>query len=237
MTTSDAPTVDTCPNCGAPLKLDNAGDCVWCHAHVHVTATPVLSADRMDAATAARVLFGNVLDDEPDDIELLQPVSNLLIFLSTTGQEEAVQDFLSHWEHKDAVGPLLEATRAAGARVTVSAKASRGFDEFADHSSLYTAGEWWMISLACDLLALVAGVPGVDPMQALDSKHQAQEIRDSYRGKIAGATPPEGEASSPLLAMRGAVPGDAAAPGDPPAGGDAGEPGGRHHLFRRHRDR
>ena len=24
----------TCPNCGAPLELDQGGNCRWCHAHL-----------------------------------------------------------------------------------------------------------------------------------------------------------------------------------------------------------
>ena len=243
MTNADGPVVDSCPNCGAPLKLDTAGDCVWCHAHVRVTASPVAPSTPMDAERAMRVLFGNPLEGEPGDIELLQPACNLLVFLSTTGQDAAVQDFLSHWEHKDAVGPLLHAVRAAGTRVTLVAKAAPGFDEFTDHSALYTPDEWWTIALAADLLALLAGLPGVDPMQAADSKNEAQDDRKSYGRHFAKGTPPSGDDSAALLAMREALPG--AGPQPAPAGDSAadsvGEPeqaqrGGRHHLFGRHRN-
>lgn len=229
MTTSDGPTVDSCPNCGAPLKLDTAGDCLWCHAHVNVSTTPVVPRGQMDADLAARVLWGHILDDEPGDIELLQPVSNLLVFLSTTGQEAAVLDFLSHWEQKEAVGALLKAVRAAGTRVTLSAKAAHDFNEFSDHSALYTSGEWWTIALATDLLALVGGLPGVDPMQAVDSTNQAHDVRDTYRKHFAKATPPEGEGAGPLLALREVVTGADSA--QAPA-----ESSPHHHLFRRHHE-
>lgn len=231
--TSEGPVVDSCPNCGAPLKLDDEGDCVWCHAHVRVRSAADVRSGPIDPEYAARVLFGNVLDDEPGDIELLQPVSNLLIFLSTTGQEAAVQDFLSHWEHKDAVGPLLAAVRAAGTRVTLSAKAARGFDELADHGSLCTPEEWWTIALATDLLALLAGQPGVDPMQSVDSTNQSKDIRDTYRKHFARAVPPQGDEAGLLLALREAVPGPGGAA--PPT--DGGEPAERHHFFHRHGDR
>lgn len=239
MTTSDGPVVDVCPNCGAPLKLDDAGDCTWCHAHVRVTAPAAGQSAPLDVDPPDDVLFGNLLSDEPGDIELLQPVSNLLVFLSTTGQEAAVHDFLSHWEHKDAVGPLLRAARAAGTRVTLSAKASPGFNEFLDHSELYTSDEWWTIALTTDLLALLAALPGVDPMQALDSTNMAQDDRKTYAKRFAKATPPQGGDAGALLALREAVPGTGS--GRAPAGGSAaGEEGDappeRHHLFRRHRD-
>jgi hypothetical protein len=231
--TSDGPVVDSCPNCGAPLKLDNAGDCIWCHAHVHVSAMPVVPRGVLDAELAARVLWGNLLDGDPGDIELLQPVSNLLIFLSTTGQEAPVQDFLSHWEHKEAVGALLQAVRAGGTRVTLSAKAAQGFSEFSDHSSLYTTEDWWAIALATDLLALVAGLPGVDPMQAVDSTRQAHDVRDTYRKHLAKATPPGGEDAGRLLTLREAVPRSDASGGP----GAAEEESPRHHLFHRHQER
>jgi hypothetical protein len=246
MTASEGPVVDNCPNCGAPLKLDTAGNCVWCQAHVRVTAPPAPQPETFDAGRAIRVLFGNPLEGEADDIMLLQPVSNLLIFLESTGQEAAVQDFLSHWEHKDAVTPLLHAVRASGERVTLSAKSAPGFNEFTDHSALYTPGEWWLIALATDLLALLAGVPGVDPMQAVEAADQARGTHDHYGEHFARSRPPDGDGSGPLSALRHAVP--SCAP-EPAAAGSAagsaatiegaGPPDGppeRHHLWRRHRD-
>jgi hypothetical protein len=240
MTASGGPVVDSCPNCGAPLKLDTAGNCIWCQAHVRATAPPVLPSRPADAEQAIRVLFGNPLEGEPDDIMLLQPVSNLLIFLSTTGQEAAVQDFVSHWEHKDAVSPLLRAVRAAGTRVTLEAKAGPDFDEFSDHSALYTSDEWWVVALATDLLALLAGVPGVDPMQASDSTNEARSTHDGYRRRFAKATPPDGDDAGVLRALRDAVP--SACPGPAPtesvsASADRSEPAKRRHFWQHHRDR
>jgi hypothetical protein len=237
VTLSEEPAVDKCPNCGAPLKLDTAGDCIWCQAHVRAAAPPVVPSEQMDAERAIRVLFGNPLGDEPDDIMLLQPVSNLLIFLSTTGQETAVQDFISHWEHKDAIGPLLHAVRAAGTRVTRSAKAATHFDEYADHSALYRSDEWWAIALATDMLALLAGLPGVDPMQALDSVNQARDVRNEYRKHFARATPPEGDDAAVLRAMREAVASAAAEPAskdESSASTGRHEAAERHHFWRRH---
>jgi hypothetical protein len=238
MTASDEVVVDNCPNCGAPLKLDTAGDCIWCHAHVRVAGSPVVVARESDAASAMRVLYGNPLEDEPDDIMLLQPVSNLLTFLWTSGQEAAVQDFISHWEHKDAVTPLLHAVRAAGTRATVAAEAKPGFNEFGDNSALYTSDEWWTIALATDTLSLLAGLPGVDPLQAVTTANEVRNVHDTYADCIAKATPPAGDDASALRAMRGSVPSAAPEPApadEAPADEAPASPSRpeRHHFWQR----
>lgn len=228
MTASEGPVVEKCPYCGAPLRLDVAGDCVWCHAHVRVPAEPTPRGDEMDAESAYRVLYCNPFEDEPDDVMLLEPVANLLSFLYTTGQEPPVQDFVAHWEAREGVAPLLAAVRTAGKRVTEAAMSAPSFNELADHSAEWTAGEWWILQLANDLLAMVASVPGLATTQTLGTMNEVRNNRTSYAERFAGA---DGSgADDALVELRRAVP---QAESEPRPPDDAAT--GHHHLWRRHR--
>lgn len=235
MTTSEEPVVDKCPNCGAPMKLNAAGDCVWCHAHVRLEA-PVPSDDpdelRRDIAA-----LDNLLEGEPGELMLLQPVSNLLVFLTSTGQQPAVHDFLGQWHLRDRVRPLLAAVRATGERVTAAAMAAPDFNEYGDHSALYTAEEWWMIELANDMLVMLASLPGVDEIHSLQTLNQAQQIRSGYGPHFAEANAAVGAGPEAFKSLREEIP-TAPPPtqqpdhGAAPTGEISGE--GSRHFWRRH---
>jgi hypothetical protein len=166
VTTLGGPTVERCPNCGAPLNLDPGDLCHWCGAHV--TQAPAASGSPQAQLSVyfEQLLQRNPLDDEPGDIQLLLPAMSILISLSALGRDTAVSNWVANWELKEQIPELTGSVRKAAQRVQLLAMAQKGYDEFADHSRMYTAEEWWVFRLGFDFVAMLASLAGVDPMTA-----------------------------------------------------------------------
>lgn len=217
MTTAAGPAVDRCPNCGAPLELTAEGHCRWCGVPVR-TAPEVGHAPHPPHAISDedRELLAELLDtgagtsnpfhDEPDDIMLLQPVSNILIFLSTTAMDPAVRAWVKNFPEKDEIGSLLQAVRQAGTRIKLVAMQGKHYDEFTDNSHLHTEDEWWQIGLALDILATIGSVPGISPMTGADAMKQARDFQKDYSHQLKKASKNPGPSASQFVALRAAIP-------------------------------
>jgi hypothetical protein len=205
MTTAGGPSVERCPNCGAPLELDN-GHCRWCgvpvHAAVHASPkgdTRAMLAQLLDTFTDANVFYG-----EPDDIMLLQPVSNILIFMNTTGMDPAVTNWVDALPQKEDIRALVKSVRQAGTRIKLVAMQGKHYDEFSDNSGLHTPEEWWQIDLALDILTTMGSLPGISPMTGADAVKQARDFRSDYSHHLKKAR--KGPAPAEFGALRATIP-------------------------------
>jgi hypothetical protein len=205
MTTAGGPAVERCPNCGAPLELDN-GHCRWCGAPIQ-TAAPAAAGDDARAILADLLddmSTSNVFHDEPDDIMLLQPVSNILVFMSSAGMDPAVKKWVNAFPQKDDIGTLVTAVRQAGTRIKLLAMQGKHYDEFSDNSGLHTPEEWWEIDLALDILATAGSVTGISPMTGADAVKQARDFHNQYSHHLKKAR--KGPAPAQYQALRAAIP-------------------------------
>jgi hypothetical protein len=145
------PTVEHCPNCGAPLELV-AGACRWCGVPVKLAADAPETRD----------------DDEDDDLELgdgeirLPPAGWIVSTLHWVTYDAIIRAFLdANPEHLAATRTLVEATKAAAERlhaagIEVEQLMPAGFDK------MYTLDELWIFDLGADLLVWWTIFDGVD---------------------------------------------------------------------------
>lgn len=212
MTAAGGATVQRCPNCGAPLELDVNGHCRWCGVPVLAVEVP-RDLDDEDRALLAEMMgmsddlsSRNPFRGEPNDIMLLQPVSNILIFLETTAMDGAVKKWLGAFPSKDALDPLVVAVRQAGTRIKLEAMQGKHYNEFAENSHLHTPEEWWEIGLALDILATIGSVPGIDPITGAEAVKQANGFRRDYSHQLKKARDKAGPDQAQFQALRAAIP-------------------------------
>jgi hypothetical protein len=151
------PNVRTCPNCGAPLKLDVEGRCGWCQAFVDVPAAPAAGRTHID-------VFDDQLHLEPDSVYMDQQgypvlIATILIDFRNFGDELAVQNYLDRAPGlRNAIRSLSLALGAAGARIRDSGVMKDVWDDKLDH---YTPDEIWMCDLGVDVIAMLASIEGL----------------------------------------------------------------------------
>lgn len=150
------PAVDRCRNCGAPLELDDAGRCRWCHAQVRfespASQVGLMPSDLDDCATSAPFLY------------LILSAFYLL------GTQDVVQQFTARNPalHQQ-IRALTVATSAAGVRVRDAGLLK---DDFDNRLGVYTPDEIWTFNLAVDVIARLGALEG------LPSSTHAQIVSD-----------------------------------------------------------
>lgn len=204
------PVVDRCPNCGAPLSLDAEGRCQWCQAHVRSSPSGAGRLSAEDAELLADLLQPervNPLAHESDDVMLLLPAMVILSSVCLLGMDPAVKT----WVDSSQLGPplkqLLDSMRAGAKRVQLLAMADRHYDEFADHSRMYTAEEWWVLKLGIDLQIFLAGLPGIGQLEGARHAADGRRLLDEHSHHIHKALKDAGAGPEPLRSLRAAIPG------------------------------
>jgi len=155
----------TCPNCGAPLELDQGGNCRWCHAHLrteprhapsgHGGGLGLVPPGTDDCGTSAPFLYltlaalGSGLSYEPVVREYAR---------TNPGQAARIR-------------ALSTAVSAAGVRVRDAGLLKDSFDE---NLRVYTAEEIWTFELAIDVIAMLGALDGL-PGQA--RARAAEDVR------------------------------------------------------------
>jgi hypothetical protein len=139
-----------CPNCGAPLELDESGNCTWCHARIRAgvpaaryrgfpAGLDLVPGDVDDCGTSAPFIFlalsvlGPGLSTEPVVREYLR------------GNPGLVRD----------IRALSAAVSAAGVRVRDAGLLKDSFDE---NLAVYTPAEIWAFDLAFDVIAMLGAL-------------------------------------------------------------------------------
>jgi hypothetical protein len=142
----------TCPNCGAPLELDQGGNCRWCHARLrteprhapsgHGGGLGLVPPGTDDCSTSAPFLYltlaalGYGLSTEPVVREYAR---------ANPGQAARIR-------------ALSTAVSAAGVRVRDAGLLKDSFDE---NLRVYTAEEIWTFELAIDVIAMLGALDGL----------------------------------------------------------------------------
>jgi hypothetical protein len=162
---SAGPTVSLCHNCGAPLELDDAGRCRWCHAQV-----------RYESLGSQAGLLPRDLDDCTTSAPFLYLTMSAFYLLGT---QDAVQQFLarSPGPHQQ-MRALAVATSAAGVRVRDAGLLKDNFD---NNLKIYTPNEIWTFNLAVDVIARLGELEGLPPSTHAQIVSDLKSLNDSAR--------------------------------------------------------
>jgi hypothetical protein len=173
-----SPRVESCPNCGAPLQLNNRSQCVFCRAQIHSNG-----------------------DWGP---EVPPPGAGLLRTIGMLLSEPAAARVVTGSDLTEGVSALLDAVVTAGQRVQDEGLTPAGT---VVDLKIYRPVELWIFNLAADVLALLATAPNVPKVkraavnpfrQSLDAGLGSHSSRSTI-GNVRPA-PPEFEA------LRAAIP-------------------------------
>lgn len=171
------PRAATCPNCGAPLRLDASGSCAYCRAVVH----------DFDAGASLPNL-----------------VRVILKTLSTLGEESAVQRALEKSGLTGVVDSLNPAAIAAGCRVRDAGLIVEGVGT---DIHAFQPAELWTFNLAADLIAVMVAADNLSKVKRVSFAETLRGIDASLsshwaKSMIGNAAPGPDE----LRACREAVP-------------------------------
>jgi hypothetical protein len=151
---SAGPVVDTCPNCGAPLRVALDGTCHWCHAVIHTAPPPQQHAGVLPSSSAARLLPAEV-----DDEGVAPFIALIISSFRLLGTQALIMEVTSRPPGLlPAIRALCTAVGAAGVRVWDAGLLSGEFDDSIKH---YTPEEIWLCDLAVDVIAGLGGVEGL----------------------------------------------------------------------------
>jgi hypothetical protein len=162
------PILDVCPNCGAPLDVDEDGKCRWCRAHVRVQVPWSGPGGRYGQSSLV-----------PDDVDDQSVAPFIYLTLATVGpllaHENTVQAQVSAEPGlRQQIRLLSTSVGAAGARVRNAGLLKDSFDE---SLQVYTPEEIWTFDLAFDVIAMLGAIDGlragtraslVDSLRSLD---------------------------------------------------------------------
>ena len=203
------PTVQRCPNCGAPLKLDPGGDCHFCHVHVNVADVDEPDdddesgdADPFHEDEADALIARLALDDY--DPTLPQPVPSILAVLRYAASDGAARRFLEAPSQVVSVRALAQAVRTIGQRV--AAAHATNDDAFHRGEKLYTPDEWWTFDLAADFLVALGSFDGIERAVKADLAAKAQFIDKHWAGILRKMLKHVGDGPVALRSLRLAVP-------------------------------
>jgi len=145
--------VEACGNCGAPLDLDEAGACRWCHARIR---------PRRAAVPAASIFQDPVslVPEDADDCWTSAPFLALTMStLSMLSTQPAVKEYMQREPRLlEQVRALSSAVSAAGARVRDAGLLKDSFD---GNLAVYTPAELATFDLAFDVIAMIGGLDGL----------------------------------------------------------------------------
>ena len=157
--------VQYCPNCSAPLELDDNGNCHWCHVHVtlQITGASVAALDGLTPEQQASITNldkHNELRLPEGSVYLPLPVFPLLSCLNAAAYDPAIQAFLSTPDRVDSIRALAEAVEAAGQRLQDAGVEED--DVIGRGEKIYSPEELWIFELLTDLLARLKSVEGIE---------------------------------------------------------------------------
>jgi hypothetical protein len=204
------PVVEHCPNCGAPLELDDQGDCHWCHEHV--TMASGLDASGLDvdgltpdeAKSVEKVDRHDELDLPDGDVYLPLPVFPLLACLNTSAYDLAVQAFLAAPERVDSIRALARAVEAAGHRLQDADVPEN--DVIQKGEKIYTPDELWTFELLADLLVRLESVNGLERDTRTGLKESVSTHDDMWQSRVKKALKRAGDGPEQFRDLRSAIP-------------------------------
>ncbi len=200
--------VQYCPNCSAPLELDQEGNCHWCHAHVTLhTTSPPAAFDGLTAEQQASITNVDQHDElrlPAGSVYLPQPGFLLLSCLNTAAYDPAIRAFLSTPDRIDSVRALAEAVETAGERIQ---DAGVDEDEVTSHGEkVYRPDELWTFDLLTDLLACLEGLEGLERDTKSMLKENVSVHDDMWRKRVRKALKAAGDGPEQFRALRAALP-------------------------------
>jgi len=144
--------LEVCPNCGAPLELDPASECRWCHARI-----------RTERAAPAFLRFQDEVSLVPEDADdCASSAPFLSLALSSLGLLSAQPEVK---EYMNGEPGLLRQIRALSTMVSAAGVRVRDAgllkDSFDINLKVYTAEEIWTFDLAFDVIALIGALDGL----------------------------------------------------------------------------
>jgi hypothetical protein len=165
--------VDVCANCGAPLDLDEAGACRWCHARIRRPRVAVPLFRIWDESS----LVPEGTDGCRTSASFLSLALSTLTFL---GLQPVVKEYTQREPRLlEQVRALSRAVSTAGVRVRDSGLLKDSFDS---NLAIYTPEEIWTFDLAFDVIALISALDGLTG----DARAQAASnmgLLDGYAGR------------------------------------------------------
>jgi len=179
----------TCPNCGAPLELDQGGNCRWCRAHLrteprhapsgHGGGLGLVPAGTDDCSTSAPFLY-----------------LTLAALGSGLSYEPVVREYArANPARATRIRALSTAVSAAGVRVRDAGLLKDSFDE---HLGVYTAEEIWTFELAIDVIAMLGALDGLPGQARARAAEDVRTLNETAHGhtwrkglKQAGTGPAE----------------------------------------------
>ena len=156
----------SCPNCGAPLELDQGGNCRWCHAHLRDKPRPAAGHGPGHGGHGPGHGGGQgLVPTGTDDCGTSAPFLYLTLAVLGPGlsTEPVVLEYARANPGQAArIRALSTAVSAAGVRVRDAGLLRNSFDE---NLRVYTAEEIWTFELAIDVIAMLGALDGL-PGQA-----------------------------------------------------------------------
>jgi hypothetical protein len=150
------PEVEVCANCGAPLDLDEAGACRWCHARIRARRAPLSALLLLEEQEDLRLVPDGV-DNCGTSAPFLYLTLTTFGFLSTVSQvKEYMRGEPGLLQH---IRALTTAVSDAGVRVRDTGLLK---DDFDDNLTVYTPEEIWTFDLAFDVIAMLGALNGLD---------------------------------------------------------------------------
>jgi len=191
----------TCPNCGAPLELDQGGNCRWCHAHLR---TEPRHAPSSQGGGLGLVPAGT------DDCSTSAPFLYLTLAALGSGlsYEPVVREYARANPGQAArIRALSTAVSAAGVRVRDAGLLKDSFDE---NLRVYTAEEIWTFELAIDVIAMLGALDGLPGQARARAAEDVRTLNETAHGhtwrkglKQADAGPAEFQPLRAEIPLRG----------------------------------
>jgi hypothetical protein len=195
---STVPVVEVCPNCGAPLELDLAGECRWCHARIRT--------DRADPAFLRLQDEVRLVPEDADDCTTSAPFLSLaLSSLSLLGVQPEIKQYMNGQPG------LLRQIRMLSTMVSVAGVRVRDAgllkDSFDSNLDVYTAEEIWTFDLAFDVITLIGAMDGLTGrIRAMTASNMRSLDGYAERHAWKKAMKKAGDGPVPLREFRAAVP-------------------------------
>jgi hypothetical protein len=210
---TQTPIEQHCPYCGAPLELDEHGNCHWCHEPI-----TIIDSERSDVATGAlhdglspeqveliaKVERHDQLNLPDGDVFLPLPVFPLLACLNTAAYDPAVQGFLTTPGRVEAVRALATSVQAAGHRLQ---DANVPEDDVVQRGEkIYTVDELWTFELLADLLVQLENIGGIERDTRTSIRESVSAHDDLWQKRVRKALKKAGDGPEQFQTLREAIP-------------------------------
>ncbi len=142
------PVLEVCPNCGAPLELDPASECRWCHVRIRTEqAAPAFLGFQDEAG---------LVPEDADDCTSAPFLSLTLSSLRLLGDQPEVKEYMNG--EPGLLGQIRALSTMVSAAYVRVRDAGLLKDSLETHLDAYTAEEIWTFDLAFDVLALIGAL-------------------------------------------------------------------------------